>query len=113
MKITGEQYPGLLLESEKSLANEEQLSILKQGVEVWNKWRSESKGVVIDPAGAHLKPVHLNKANLSAVDLSEADRTEADLRGAALWGTKFRGTRLIGTNFTNAWEVSSRWAIAC
>ena len=30
------------------MANEEQLSILKQGVEVWNKWRKENPNVRID-----------------------------------------------------------------
>jgi hypothetical protein len=41
------------------MANQEQLAILKQGVEVWNKWRdsnllTEIKGSGIDLSGADL-----------------------------------------------------------
>ena len=41
------------------VANEEQLKILKQGVEVWNQWREKHPGI----------------------DLSGVDLCEADLRG--------------------------------
>ncbi len=30
------------------MADEEQLSILKQGVEAWNKWREENNEIVCD-----------------------------------------------------------------
>lgn len=33
------------------MANEEQLSILKQGVEVWNKWRVKNLAIHIDLRG--------------------------------------------------------------
>jgi hypothetical protein len=46
------------------MANEEQLSILKQGVDVWNKWRAENPDVDIDLSGAELNESKLNRASL-------------------------------------------------
>ena len=57
------------------MANVEQLSILKQGVKVWNEWINNS-GVVIDLSNDDLR--HLNLAN-------------AYLEGANLIGTKLSG----------------------
>jgi len=37
------------------MANQEQLDILKQGVEVWNEWRAENLGVHIDLREADLR----------------------------------------------------------
>ena len=66
------------------MANEEQLEILKHGVEVWNKWRRENPDKEIDLAGADLSraellDVNLNDANLSKANFSEADLTLANL----------------------------------
>lgn len=36
------------------MANEEQLKVLKQGVEVWNKWREENPKTAIDLSKTHL-----------------------------------------------------------
>jgi len=36
------------------MANEEQLKILKQGVEVWNAWRGENYDVEVDLTGIDL-----------------------------------------------------------
>jgi hypothetical protein len=45
------------------MANEDQLTILKQGVEAWNQWRTENPDVKIDLAGANLKGAKLWQAN--------------------------------------------------
>ncbi|MCP4143638.1 MAG: pentapeptide repeat-containing protein, partial [Chloroflexi bacterium] len=37
------------------MANEEQLAILKQGVDVWNQWREKYPDVVIDLKEANLE----------------------------------------------------------
>jgi hypothetical protein len=37
------------------MANEEQLSILKKGVEVWNEWREENPEIEVDFSNADLK----------------------------------------------------------
>ena len=51
------------------MANEEQLAILKQGVEVWKKWRQMNPKVEVDFSGA----------NLRGTDLSEIILTDANL----------------------------------
>ena len=47
------------------MANPEHVAILKEGGEVWNRWREKN-------------PQH--------PDVREADLREADLHGANLWG---------------------------
>ena len=61
------------------MANPEHLKILKQGVEVWNKWRRGNPDI---------RP-----------DLSEANLTEADLVDANLKGADLKETRLYETFF--------------
>lgn len=56
------------------MANPEHLAILKQGVEVWNKWREDNEGIIPD----------LREANLIEADLTDADLRYVDLRGACL-----------------------------
>ena len=62
------------------MATEEHLSILKQGVEVWNKWREENSKITNpDLSGADLKGRDLNWANLSGANLNGANLSEAKL----------------------------------
>ncbi|MGR3279056.1 pentapeptide repeat-containing protein [Acaryochloris marina NIES-2412] len=58
------------------MANEEQLSLLKQGGEVWNKWLRENPD----------DEINLNGADLNGIDLRGADLRGADLRGVNLRG---------------------------
>jgi hypothetical protein len=46
------------------MVNEEQLAILCQGVEVWNKWREENLEVEVDLSKVDLKGVNLVGADL-------------------------------------------------
>jgi uncharacterized protein YjbI with pentapeptide repeats len=59
------------------MANEEHLKILKQGVEQWNKWRSEharwENAIRPDLGDADLSDVDLHGANLTSADLTDAD----------------------------------------
>jgi hypothetical protein len=48
-----------------SMANQEHLDILKQGVDVWNRWREEHSEVRPDFSGANLSYANLSYANLS------------------------------------------------
>jgi hypothetical protein len=109
------------------MANEEQLEILKQGVEVWNKWLEENPTVAIDLRGAdlsksdlshadfyradlftgNLSNVNLNKAILAGADLWEADLTRADLSEAFLEGTNLTGANLKGSNFWKAEAIGT------
>ena len=84
------------------MANQEYVEILKQGVEVWNKWREENRDVRPDLIGAYLSGANLIEANLSGVDLSGADLSRAFLLGANLGGTFLLGTNLSGANLRGA-----------
>ena len=92
------------------MANEEQLSILRQGVEVWNKWREENPDAQIDLSKASFKRTNLEKvvlrgANLSEADfsktslawanLSEANLYKANFYVADLYRTDIRGSNLV------------------
>lgn len=95
------------------MANEEQLEILKQGVDVWNKWRQRREPVWIDfrdadlrgadLQGANLKEVCLQRANLTEADLSEANLTKADLSGVTLLSSTLCGANLSKANFEAAY----------
>jgi uncharacterized protein YjbI with pentapeptide repeats len=106
------------------MANEEQLAILKQGVEIWNKWKWREENLIVrtDFSEAQLSRVDLREAqlmgadlrravllgtDLTGADLTGADLTgailrEAKLRSAILWATEFRRTNLIGADLTGA-----------
>lgn len=56
------------------MANEEHLNILKQGVEVWNQWKRNNPGVILD-----LNETDMSWANLRQADLSDADLSRANL----------------------------------
>lgn len=79
------------------MANEEQLAILKQGVDVWNRWREENPNVDVD----------LTKADFIGIDLREFNLDRADLGGANLSGVNLCGAyiskaNLIFSNLSNA-----------
>jgi uncharacterized protein YjbI with pentapeptide repeats len=94
------------------MANEEHLKILKQGVEVWSRWREENPEIEPDLREADLSKVDLRKADLreadlSGADLSGADLGEADLRrawlsDAYLFGTYLSGSNLVGADLSTA-----------
>ena len=69
------------------MANQQQLDILRQGIDVWNMWRKKHPNV----------PLNLNRAQLSNVDLRDGDFSETDLRGAHL-----NKAHLSGANFSKA-----------
>jgi len=80
------------------MANQEQLSILKQGVVVWNKWREEHSEITIDLSGADLKGADLQGAHLDKADLSDANLIVANLSLAKLNGSDLRRANLSGAN---------------
>jgi uncharacterized protein YjbI with pentapeptide repeats len=99
------------------MANEEQLAILRQGVEVWNKWQAENSGIDIDFSEADLQNAKLNGANLfranlrraalNGAELVEAQLTganlsEADLREAQLNGAELSQSQLSAANLAKA-----------
>ncbi|RPJ24847.1 MAG: toll/interleukin-1 receptor domain-containing protein [Chloroflexi bacterium] len=84
------------------MANQEQLEILKQGVDVWNKWREEKFQVKIDFKEADLRGAILIGANFEGVDLRRAKLNGADLRGALLNKANLREANLDGTDLRGA-----------
>ncbi len=69
------------------MANPEHLEILKQGVEVWNQWRTENPEIEPDLCEAICSQANLPGANLTVTDLSKANLDRSDLRGAVLRGS--------------------------
>lgn len=84
------------------MANEEHVKILKQGVEVWNKWRKENREVKLDLNGANLRGAILRGAILNGAILSEADLSEAILFNAKLSRANLKGSNLRRANFIRA-----------
>jgi hypothetical protein len=79
------------------MANKEQLSILKQGVEVWNKWRYDNPDVEID-----LRKADLHGANLAGTDLFQADLEWADLKEALLMKANLMSANLMNASLCDA-----------
>src|SRR5262244_492414 len=92
-----------------SMANNEHVAILKQGVKAWNAWRRENPDIRpdlsnadlrgADLSGANLREAFLFKANLGSADLVEANlRDHADLSGADLARANLREAFLFKAN---------------
>src|SRR3972149_4014173 len=84
------------------MANQEQVEILKQGVQVWNKWRAKNLGFQVDLFGADLSGADLRQANLSGADLRQANLWKADLREANLSEANLSGASLMGAYLNRA-----------
>jgi len=89
------------------MANQEHLKILKQGLEVWNKWVGEHEGITPDLSKADLDKafllgVNLSKANLKEASLWRATLSGADLTEANLWKANLSGADLDTTNLSKA-----------
>lgn len=109
------------------MANQKLLELLKQGVEVWNQWRTENAELKIDFIGVDLSNVNLVGANFVDIDLSYANFNGANLNkaildrasltganfnranlsdakfiGAFLFNAYFSGANFSGANFSNA-----------
>jgi hypothetical protein len=87
------------------MADQQHLTLLRQGVEVWNQWRKEHPDEDVDLSGADLSytnlyKANLSKANLSGVDLSGKDLSRVDLSGATLIRAILVKTNLEHANLT-------------
>ena len=58
------------------MANEEQIAILREGVDGWNRWRKENPDVRPDLNDANLRSADLNGTVFADVDLSEVKGLE-------------------------------------
>ncbi|GAK60465.1 pentapeptide repeat protein [Candidatus Vecturithrix granuli] len=84
------------------MANRDQLTLLKQGVPVWNAWRKEHPDENIDLQGADLGEMGLENVNLADANLRDAHLWNAHLRGANLQGAHLQGAHLRGANLQGA-----------
>jgi uncharacterized protein YjbI with pentapeptide repeats len=89
------------------MANDEHLSLLKQGVDAWNEWRRRNLTIQVDLSGVDLRRADLSEAYLEGADLSEArlegtNLREADLSNANLSRANFTGANLGEANLLMA-----------
>jgi uncharacterized protein YjbI with pentapeptide repeats len=100
------------------VANDEHLNILKQGSDVWNKWREniESQNLgrdfIPDLSDADLRDANLRDANLSGTkllgaNLDNANLVAANLNSAILFDASLREAKLGASDFTRAVLVGS------
>ncbi len=89
------------------MANEEQLAILHQGVDVWNKWRDTDPVHRIYLSGANLSHVDLRHVNFSYADLTQVNLSYTDLRKANLSHADISGSNLTGADVggANLWDA--------
>ena len=80
----------------------EQVERLKQGVEGWNKWRKENRGMKINLEEADLTGVFLENANLKDADFDGANLNGTNLKGANLLRSLFIYSSLIKANLIGA-----------
>src|SRR3954469_14516125 len=73
------------LQKGASMANDEHVALLKQGVAAWNAWRAENRNIRPNLSGAHL-----SEENLRGADLSTAILRGAVLRAAKLGKANLR-----------------------
>jgi len=84
------------------MANKEHLARLKQGVEVWNRWRRENPKARPDLSQANLSGAHLVEADLSDTNLFWADLAHANLHRADFSRASLFGANLCGANLHKA-----------
>jgi hypothetical protein len=84
------------------MANQDQLDILKQGVQAWNKWRAENLGTRIDLSVANLTNADLSRINFFSANLTNANLTNTNLNRAILTDSNLTNANLIDANFNRA-----------
>jgi uncharacterized protein YjbI with pentapeptide repeats len=84
------------------VANQEHLDILKQGVDVWNKWREEHTDTQPDLSEANLCYTNLSYINLCEAVMNGVDLSGSTLVGANLVKAEVRVADISGANFDDA-----------
>jgi hypothetical protein len=84
------------------MANEEHVSLLRQGVDAWNAWREKNRDIRPDLSGANLKDADLRKADLKEANLKRTDLDRANLFGADLRKANLHKANLHKANLVAA-----------
>jgi Pentapeptide repeats (8 copies) len=95
-----------------NMAKAEQLAILRDGAEAWNKWKASMRHKLVPGVDFDLREADLSGANLSGIDLdgtilintnfSKARLSNANLGGCNLRGADFSHAIPSGANFREA-----------
>jgi uncharacterized protein YjbI with pentapeptide repeats len=84
------------------METEKLLTILRNGSDAWNRWRTDNPLQYPDFRGASLHEINLDGANLSNANMSGANLYKASLGGADLGGTNLSGANLCNSNLREA-----------
>jgi uncharacterized protein YjbI with pentapeptide repeats len=89
------------------MANEEQIALLKEGANIWNKWRENNSQTAIDLSDANLSNLDLSGANFSQIQLAKANfyqsnLSNTDFNNSNLSYVNFRGSNLDRANLESA-----------
>ena len=89
------------------MANAQHVTVIKEGVAVWNEWRRDYPDVRPDLteanlSGANLRKVHLGRANLGGANLADTDLYKADLQNTNLGGANLSRTNLYKADLYRA-----------
>jgi len=80
------------------MANQEHLSIFRQGANIWNQWRTDNPEIYPDLSYADLSYADLSDSTFSG-DMSHADLSESNLNSAIFLGVNLSGATFQNTNF--------------
>jgi hypothetical protein len=84
------------------MADKQHVALLKQGSDLWNRWRQDKRGLELDLTQADLHGANLARADLRGANLGRANLSGANLRGAQLRGADLSGADLVGANLSGA-----------
>ena len=94
------------------MSDPQYLKILKQGPEVWNKWRKDNPDIKPNLRAADLSGADLREANLTMVDFIGANLSGADLYGANVMDAWFAEANLSGADLREATLVGANFRAA-
>jgi uncharacterized protein YjbI with pentapeptide repeats len=89
------------------MTDDDYLTILGQGADFWNQWRSNNPTILpnlmmANLGGADLRRMDLRRIDLSWANLSWSNLREVDLRNTNLSEANLRGADLSGANLSGA-----------
>jgi uncharacterized protein YjbI with pentapeptide repeats len=85
------------------MADNEQLRVLKEGVDAWNALRAGDPFMIPELAGADLRDANLVGANFVGANLAGACFSGSNLAHASLNHADIRGANLVGAYLVDSW----------
>ncbi len=101
------------------MANSKHVEILKQGIEVWNRWREDNPDVrpelrridfrgIFGEYGTNLRGINFSRTHLEGSSLFRINLNKANLKDANIRSVHFMGVNLREANLEGAWLSGSR-----